>query len=171
MTSDDNLTMFVDPKIPARLGAPLLGFNPTTTSQQSSATNTGVNISSQMNGVVSPPTFPVIVFSHGMGSSFFPYSSICCDLASHGFVVAALEHRDGSSCCFLHRVAENGVKEGDYDNYKTYWIPYFLAPKDNYPLRHKQVIKALKKWNDNFSYNNFLCTHSFLAISLVFTTF
>ena len=141
MTSGDNLTIFVDPKIPARLGAPLLGFNRTTTSQQSSA---GVNISSEMNGVVVPPTFPVIVFSHGIGSSFFPYSSICCDLASHGFVVAALEHRDGTSCCFLLREAENGVKKGDYDNYKTYWVPHFFAPKDYYPLRHRQVIKALK---------------------------
>ena len=142
MTSDDNLTIFVDPKIPARLGAPLLGFNATTTSQQSSSTDTGFNIPSQMNGVVAPPTFPVIVFSHGIGSSFFPYSSICCDLASHGFVVAALEHRDGSSCCFLYR--ESGVKKGDYDNYKTYWIPFFLAPKDYYYLRHRQVIKAHK---------------------------
>ena len=139
MTYDDNLTIFVDPKIPARLGAPLLGFNPTSTSQQSSVNDTGYDTQS---GVVPPPTFPVIVFSHGIGTSFFPYSSICCDLASHGFVVAALEHKDGSSCCFLCREPENGVQEGDYDNYKSHWIPHFIAPKDYYPLRHRQVIKA-----------------------------
>ena len=95
-----------------------------------------------MNGVVSPPTFPVIVFSHGVGSSFFPYSSICCDLASHGYVVAALEHKDGSSACFLYREPGNGVQEGDYDNYKTHWISHFITPREYYPLRHRQVIKV-----------------------------
>jgi len=42
--------------------------------------------------------WPVLVFSHGLGCSRFAYSRICTDLASHGFLVAAVEHRDGSSC-------------------------------------------------------------------------
>ena len=36
---------------------------------------------------------PVIVFSHGLKSMRSIYSGICCDLASHGYVVAAVEHR------------------------------------------------------------------------------
>jgi len=36
--------------------------------------------------------YPVIVFSPGKGVNAFHYSSLCQDWASHGFVVAAVEH-------------------------------------------------------------------------------
>ncbi|CAG0918536.1 unnamed protein product [Notodromas monacha] len=37
--------------------------------------------------------FPVVVFSHGLGQCRSSYSVLCSHLASHGFVVAAIEHR------------------------------------------------------------------------------
>ena len=44
----------------------------------------------------SPASFPVIVFSHGMASSRTDYTQYCAELASRGYIVAAIEHRDGS---------------------------------------------------------------------------
>lgn len=61
--------------IPVRVGAPLLPADATETKSQ----------------------LPVMVFTHGMLSSRTDYTNYLGELASRGMVVAALEHRDGSS--------------------------------------------------------------------------
>ena len=43
-----------------------------------------------------PRRFPVVIFSHGIGSSSFSYASLIEDLVSHGYVVAAVEHTQTS---------------------------------------------------------------------------
>lgn len=85
------------------------------------------------------PKYPVVVFSHGLSAHRLLYSGICCDLASHGYVVASVEHKDLSACLSFKRVPGPGVAEGDYDNYINEWIPYLLRPTDIFPLRNDQV--------------------------------
>ncbi|MBE7180050.1 MAG: hypothetical protein INR71_02385 [Terriglobus roseus] len=41
--------------------------------------------------------WPTVIFSHGLGGSRNAYSHICGTLASHGIIVIAPEHRDGSA--------------------------------------------------------------------------
>jgi predicted dienelactone hydrolase len=40
----------------------------------------------------SPEHFPVVLFSHGLGSTGFAYTSLIEDLVSHGYVVTSIEH-------------------------------------------------------------------------------
>ncbi|XP_066993942.2 platelet-activating factor acetylhydrolase isoform X1 [Anabrus simplex] len=79
---------------------------------------------------------PVIVFSHGLGATRFFYSILCAELASHGFVVAALEHRDSSACTsFYYKSSE------DKEKLKPTWIPFKRVPlgPNHYAAREQQI--------------------------------
>ncbi|CAI5455068.1 unnamed protein product [Caenorhabditis angaria] len=52
--------------------------------------------------------WPVIVFSHGLGGSRNFYSTYCTSIASHGYIVAAVEHRDQSACWTFNLIEKNG---------------------------------------------------------------
>ncbi|KAK3093580.1 hypothetical protein FSP39_017690 [Pinctada imbricata] len=99
--------------------------------------------------------FPVVIFSHGLGGNRTVNTTICCELASQGFIVAAVEHRDGSASMTYHlkeNIDRNSVMEIDEDNsprrhtihrthlYSENWIPYQrIEPLDDFQFRNKQV--------------------------------
>ncbi|XP_042222416.1 platelet-activating factor acetylhydrolase-like isoform X2 [Homarus americanus] len=94
----------------------------------------------QMRGVATPAIweaamaekkFPVVVFSHGLSANRSIYSTVCSELASHGFVVAAVEHRDRSGSASF-TLNEKGEKE---------YILFKPTPLDlkEYELRNQQI--------------------------------
>jgi pimeloyl-ACP methyl ester carboxylesterase len=72
----------------------------------------------------SPRQFPVILFSHGLGSTGFNYTCLIEDLVSRGYVVAAIEHTgvakvvwfpDGRVMAREEKSTEDLIEEGAAD--------------------------------------------------------
>ncbi|KAL2306951.1 hypothetical protein Nmel_004900 [Mimus melanotis] len=87
--------------------------------------------------------YPLIVFSHGLGAFRTIYSAICIEMASQGFIVAAVEHRDESASatyyCKRRSVPES--QEESTPNMEKEWIYYrkLKTGEEERCLRHKQV--------------------------------
>ncbi|XP_075994766.1 platelet-activating factor acetylhydrolase isoform X2 [Genypterus blacodes] len=107
---------------------------------------------------------PVIIFSHGLGAFRTLYSAICAELASHGFIVASVEHRDQSASAtyYFWEKTESEVGNENFpqptalapDNLVKKWMYYrpLLHGESEFPLRNEQVkvradecIRALDK--------------------------
>jgi len=87
-----------------------------------------------------PGSHPVIVVSHGMAAHRGFMSTLSCELASHGFIVAAIEHGDGSAGATFR-----------YDKSHVKWIPYTAYKKGQLEKRVDEVartVEVLKSLNN-----------------------
>ena len=92
--------------------------------------------------------YPVAVLSHGLGTNRCMYSATSIDLASRGYVVASVEHRDESASSSLRRIPGPGVLSGCFDRYIDDWIPVNTdcgvgQNERNIPKRRSQVCMNL----------------------------
>ncbi|KAM3852596.1 platelet-activating factor acetylhydrolase [Vipera latastei] len=86
--------------------------------------------------------YPLIIFSHGLGGFRTLYSAICIEMASQGFVVASVEHRDqSSSATYYYKENPTIGAKGNPPALHKEWIFYRkLKPDENeLSLRRQQV--------------------------------
>ncbi|XP_054841108.1 platelet-activating factor acetylhydrolase [Eublepharis macularius] len=86
--------------------------------------------------------YPLIIFSHGLGAFRTMYSAICIEMASQGFLVAAVEHRDqSSSATYYYKKNPTSATGGAASELHEEWIYYkkLKANEDEVSFRRLQV--------------------------------
>lgn len=64
--------------------------------------------------------YPLVIFSHGLAGTRNTYSQYCTALASEGYVVLALEHRDGSAPAVTFGLGATEDKKANSENILLY---------------------------------------------------
>ncbi|KAL3980033.1 anthrax toxin receptor [Sarotherodon galilaeus] len=94
---------------------------------------------------------PVIIFSHGLGAFRTLYSAICAEMASQGFIVASVEHRDQSASATYYFCDKPESERSNasltkssgatQQNLVKEWMYYraLRHGESEFPLRNKQV--------------------------------
>ncbi|KAJ9668393.1 hypothetical protein H2201_001441 [Coniosporium apollinis] len=78
--------------------------------------------------------WPVLVFSHGLGGTRNTYSHLAGSLSSHGIVVIAPDHRDGSApIAYVRATSTSEAREVPYRN-----VPHKPSP-DTWAQRDEQL--------------------------------
>ncbi|XP_075411116.1 platelet-activating factor acetylhydrolase isoform X2 [Tenrec ecaudatus] len=86
--------------------------------------------------------YPLVVFSHGLAALRTIYSAIGNDLASHGLVVAVVEHRDESASATYYFKDQSAAEKGD----KSWvYIRSINSNEDHTAIRNNQVRQRAKE--------------------------
>lgn len=86
--------------------------------------------------------YPLIVLSHGLGALRTIYSAIGNDLASHGFIVATVEHRDGSASATYYF---NDQSDAEIGNKSWLYLRTLQQGENEMLLRNSQVQQRSKE--------------------------
>uniref|UniRef100_A0A8D0AZN8 Platelet-activating factor acetylhydrolase n=1 Tax=Salvator merianae TaxID=96440 RepID=A0A8D0AZN8_SALMN len=81
--------------------------------------------------------YPLIIFSHGLGAFRTVYSAICIEMASRGFLVMALEHRDRSASATYFCKLEPEAPDFPEAQIQEEWLAYRGVPKDQKEFRFR----------------------------------
>ncbi|XP_062996167.1 platelet-activating factor acetylhydrolase 2, cytoplasmic [Elgaria multicarinata webbii] len=81
--------------------------------------------------------YPLIIFSHGLGAFRTVYSAICIEMASRGFLVMALEHRDHSASATYFCKLEPEAPDFPESQVQEEWLAYRGVPKDQKEFRFR----------------------------------
>ncbi|CAH1714909.1 unnamed protein product [Aphis gossypii] len=94
-------------------------------------------------------SYPLVIFSHGYAATRFVCSDFCNTLASYGFIVAAIEHRDKSSpTTFYYDSPENAEQDNPtWVNHRhfhqTYNSDNYILKNNQLKVRHRECTKLL----------------------------
>ncbi|OBS70199.1 hypothetical protein A6R68_01262 [Neotoma lepida] len=91
--------------------------------------------------------YPLIVFSHGLGAFRTIYSAIGIGLASHGFIVATVEHRDGSASATYYFQDQAAAKAEN----RTWLYLRTLKQEEAERVRKEQVRQRAKECSQALS--------------------
>ncbi|KAF7242502.1 Platelet-activating factor acetylhydrolase 2, cytoplasmic [Varanus komodoensis] len=119
--------------------------------------------------------YPLIIFSHGLGAFRTVYSAVCIEMASRGFLVMALEHRDHSASATYFCKLNPEAPDFPEAQVQEQWLTYRGAPKEKeFRFRNPQLhqranecirgLKLIRSINNGKAVANLLQTDFDLSV-------